>query len=262
MTHHPGTPSAPRVEGVLFDLDDTLLDLRTAQLAAFTATVRRQWPQAPDVGSRRFDDAAHHFAADVAGHYQRYVAGETDFTGQRLARARDALTQLGAPEALAVPRPELWTDAYEAEVRSHWALFEDVAPTLEALRRRGVAVGIITNNVEAYQRGKADTIGLTDVRVLVGSDTAGAPKPDPAPFLEACRRLDLAPAQVACVGDSLTHDVRGAAAAGLVPVWLRRGLPDAGRPVWEPEAAAWQVAGLGALTAWWDADLASREEMG
>ncbi|WP_295015625.1 HAD family hydrolase [uncultured Micrococcus sp.] len=264
-----GAPSHAPVEGVLFDLDDTLLDLRAAQLPAFAETVRVQWPQAPDEGSAAFAGAAEHFAADLGGHYPRYLAGELDFLGQRLARARDALARLGAPADRTEPDAGLWTDGYEKRVRSHWRVFDDVVAALAGLRAAGVGVGIVTNNVEAYQRGKADAIGLADVAVLVGSDTAGAPKPDPAPFLEGCRRLGLPPERVACVGDSLENDVRGAQAAGLVPVWLRRPVPGqtpaAGEaamqgPAWDASERTWWIDGLGALAAWFPAagmDLAS-----
>lgn len=262
-----GTPAVPAVAGVLFDLDDTLIDLRSAQLPAFAETVRAQWPEAPAEGSASFREAAEHFAADRGGHYPRYLSGELDFPGQRLARARDALGLLGAPEDQAEPDAGLWTDGYEARVRSHWRVFDDVVAALAGLREAGVGVGIVTNNKEAYQRGKADAIGLADVAVLVGSDTAGAPKPDPAPFLEGCRRLGLAPESVACVGDSLESDVRGAQAAGLVPVWLRRlaTAPETDgvgvrEPAWDAAERTWWVAGLGALAAWFpaaSADLAS-----
>ncbi|UBH24184.1 HAD family hydrolase [Micrococcus porci] len=267
MIRTPGTPSAPVVDGVLFDLDDTLLDLRGAQLPAFAETVRAQWPDAPPAEAGVFVRAADHFAADRSGHYQRYIAGELDFAGQRLARARDALAVLGAPGAVAEPDPALWTDEYEVRVRAHWALFDDVVPTLATLRSSGVALGIVTNNVEAYQRAKADALGLEAITVLVGSDSAGAPKPDPAPFLEACRRMGTTPGRTACVGDSLSHDVRGARAAGLVPVWLRRGAGAAdggGEGRWDAAEGAWTIGGLGALAAWFPgsgADLASGREV-
>ncbi|MDO4239247.1 HAD family hydrolase [Micrococcus sp.] len=268
----PGTPATPAVAGVLFDLDDTLMDLRAAQLPAFTETVRAQWPEAPEEGAPAFAAAAEHFAADLGGHYPRYLAGELDFLGQRLARARDALALLGAPADREEPDAALWTDGYEERVRAHWRVFDDVVAALAGLREAGVGVGIVTNNVEAYQRGKADAIGLADVAVLVGSDTAGAPKPDAAPFLEGCRRLGLDPADVACVGDSLENDVRGAQAAGLVPVWLCRPATRAGEaggagpgveaPVWDAAERTWRITGLGALAAWFPAagaDLASAD---
>ena len=185
-----GAPSHAPVEGVLFDLDDTLLDLRAAQLPAFAETVRVQWPQAPDEGSAAFAGAAQHFAADLGGHYPRYLAGELDFLGQRLARARDALARLGAPADHTEPDAGLWTDGYEKRVRSHWRVFDDVVAALAGLRAAGVGVGIVTNNVEAYQRGKADAIGLADVAVLVvAAEQVVADVPDAVTALDPDRPL-------------------------------------------------------------------------
>ena len=248
-----GTPAPPAWDAVLFDLDDTLLDLRAAQQTAFDATVRRQWAGAADVDPALLAEAAHAFAGDTGGHYARYVAGELTFQEQRLARVADALRALGVPEAAATPLDGLWTTDYEEVVRGQWALFPATADVLAEVRDSGRGVGIVTNNVEAYQRGKADALGLEWVEVLIGSDTAGAPKPDPAPFLAGCARLGTDPARTLMVGDSLRHDVEGARSAGLVPVWLSPDAPAHGEgdgPFWEAERACWGMRAIGRLRTW------------
>lgn len=261
----PTPGEVPEWDGVLFDLDDTLLDLRAAQHAAFGRTVRMQWADVAGVDPALLAAAAEAFAGDAGGHYPRYVAGELTFEEQRLARAADALALLGAPEADRVPRTPLWTSEYETVVRGHWALFPATADVLAAVRDSGRAVGIVTNNVEAYQRAKADALGLDWVRVLIGSDTAGAPKPDPAPILAGCERMGTAPARTLMVGDSLRHDVAGAQAAGLVPVWLTPDQATTGEaepepaadptpvpPRWDAERDCWRLPAIGGLRAWLD----------
>ena len=104
-----GAPAPPAWDAVLFDLDDTLLDLRSAQHAAFDATVRRQWAGAADVDPAVLAEATDAFASDAGGHYGRYVAGELTFEEQRLARVADALRALGVPEDAATPLDGLWT---------------------------------------------------------------------------------------------------------------------------------------------------------
>lgn len=261
-------------DGVLFDLDDTLLDLKTAQRAAFSATVRRQWPGVDALGEGALQAAAADFAADVHGHYQRYIAGELTFAQQRLARAADALAALGAPAGCAVPGERHWVTEYEDLVRSHWEVFPEVAAVLADVRAAGRAVGIVTNNVEEYQRGKASEVGLGWVDVVIGSDTAGAPKPDPAPFLAGCAALGTVPERTLCVGDSLKHDVAGARGAGLVPVWVVRDSASAAdgsgegagtepaevpaadvrrsaeAPVRDRGEGCWRIGSLEALRAW------------
>lgn len=211
----------PQVRGVLFDLDDTLVDLKTAQLVTFEETAARQ---AELTGGRlpdpdRVAAAALHFAADAHGHYQRYVDGELDFLGQRLARARDALDLVGLA---ADPDPDLWGRVYEQQVRSRWSLFDDVEPLLRLLDDARIPWGVVTNNTEDYQRGKLAAVGLDQVQVVVGTDTAGAPKPDPAPFLAGCAGLGLDPADVLYVGDNPLKDGLGAREAGLVSLLILR----------------------------------------
>lgn len=215
----PAVP--PAVQGVLFDLDDTLVDLKSAQLATFVEAVRVQTERdgAALPGRAAMEAAALHFAADVNGHYQRYIDGDLDFLRQRFARARDALEMLRVPSE---PDPELWSEGYEAQVRQRWSLFEDVRPMLDRLAEAGIPWGVVTNNVEAYQRGKVSAVGLGDVSVVIGSDTAGAPKPDPAPFLAGCAALGVDPAHVLYVGDNPAKDGAGARDAGLVSLLVLR----------------------------------------
>lgn len=231
--------------------------------------MHHQWAGVGGVAPGVLAAAVEAFAADADGHYDRYLAGELSFAGQRLARARSALERLGAPAETAEPLVALWLTDYEDEIRAHWALFPATADVLAAVRASGRAVGIVTNNVEEYQRGKADALGLDWVRVLIGSDTAGAPKPDPAPFLAGCERMGTEPARTLMVGDSLSSDVAGARGAGLVPVWLApddAGVPrdatapepdqdpaaDAApvAPRWDAERECWRMDAIGGLLTW------------
>ena len=51
----------------------------------------------------------------------------------------------------------------------------------------------------------------------------GLHKPDPAFFARVAAELGLPPAAIAYVGDRVDNDVRPAAAAGMVAVFVRRG---------------------------------------
>ena len=70
---------------------------------------------------------------------------------------------------------------------------------------------------------KLDAAGLGGIGVLVGTDTVGVPKPDPAIYLEGVRRLGTGPGETLYVGDNRLLDAEGATAAGLLGVWLNRG---------------------------------------
>ena len=103
-----------------------------------------------------------------------------------------------------------------------YALYDDVLPALEALKGRGVVLALITNN-----RGDPNALcrdqGLYPaLDFAIGSDDAGAGKPDPAIFRVALRRAGTAPHETMHVGDQYDTDVRGARASGIHPVLLDR----------------------------------------
>jgi putative hydrolase of the HAD superfamily len=80
----------------------------------------------------------------------------------------------------------------------------------------------VSNNVHDYQRAKLDGAGLDRIKILVGTDTVGAAKPEPAIYLEGVRLLGSTPGETLYVGDNRLLDAEGATAAGLVGVWLNR----------------------------------------
>jgi putative hydrolase of the HAD superfamily len=105
---------------------------------------------------------------------------------------------------------------------ARWRAYGDVAPAMQRLRARGVAVGIVSN----WDRRLKDLIsgvGLGElVSTIVCSAEVGLHKPDPRIFELACKRLAVAPAEAAHVGDHYYSDIIGAEVAGLRPVLLDR----------------------------------------
>lgn len=219
-----GSGRAPRtIAGVLFDVDDTLVDLGSA-MRATVVELAAQLPAALDLEARR--RAAELFAQDGRRRYHAYLAGELSFVEQRVARMRDACAALGVPlpdrgasaEALA----ELWGEPYEQAMRRRWGPFDDVHPSLDALEAAGFAVGAVTNNVAAYQTEKLRTAGLERIADVVGIDAVGVVKPDPAIFHEGARRLGLVPEQCVYIGDDPAADGIGARDARMLSVLVDR----------------------------------------
>lgn len=61
-----------------------------------------------------------------------------------------------------------------------------------------------------------------DVDAVVSSEELACYKPDPAVFVEVCRRMHVVPLDVVHVGDDLVADVEGARRLGMRAVWLNR----------------------------------------
>lgn len=225
MSTFAGPVIAAPVRAVLFDIDDTLVDLRSAMEIAVRAVSTEFVPELSDEGWAKIH---WEFRVDPTGRYQAFLDGELSFVEQRIARARRAFASVGGalPEEHVAP----WNAAYESEAMRRWAPYPEVLGALDTLDARGIPYGAVSNNVESYQRRKLDLCRLQRVSVLVGTDTVGAPKPDPAIFHEGARQLGSDPAHTLYVGDNLLIDAVGASAAGLPALWLNR--DDAADDVW------------------------------
>jgi putative hydrolase of the HAD superfamily len=199
------------VSGVLFDVDDTLVDHAGASRGAILARLR-------EVGLPHGAEAADRWRALDEQHFGRFLTGEIGFQEQRRARVRGILEK-----DLDDPAADAWFAAYNEQFESAWACFDDVLAALALLDARGLPVGVVTNLDTARQRYKLDRVGLSGrFRVLVGLDSLGVGKPDPAVFRHACELLGTEPSDTAFVGDRLDHDALGARDAGLLAVWLDR----------------------------------------
>ncbi|MBI9114476.1 HAD family hydrolase [Sanguibacter sp. YZGR15] len=223
-----------QVDGVLFDVDDTLVDTRSA----FGVAMRRiAETYLPDLPADRHDEVLVHWRRDALGHYRAYTRGETTFRAQRLARANLLQEEFGG-----APVPdeafEEWDAVFEGAFQDGWAAHAEAASCVADLAAHGLKVGALSNAAFDYQVLKLERAGLGDVPMLVGVDTLGVGKPDPRVFLEACRLLGTEPHRTVYVGDELDVDARGALAAGLRAVWVDRPGARRGGPHLEDPALA------------------------
>lgn len=128
----------------------------------------------------------------------------------------------------ALLRDELGLDdaalrAYLAAEHRVWepniALLGSAHALLEALRARGVRLGVVANHWPEpawIVRDEIERLGVAarvDAVVLAGE--VGARKPDPAIFERALAELGVDATAVLHVGDRLEEDVAGAAALGM-----------------------------------------------
>ncbi|MEV7661190.1 HAD family hydrolase [Paenarthrobacter sp. NPDC089316] len=206
------------IRGVLFDIDDTLVDLEYAMTTALRDVSEHLLPGLDQAGWVKFGRI---FTHETTHFYDRYLAGELTFNEQRLLRGRAALGHFGV-ELEDGEEAQAWVAEYHQRQTSYVRAFGDVEEVLDALDAAGVPYGAVSNNVHDYQRAKLDGAGLARITTLVGTDTVGVPKPDPAIYLEGVRLLGTNPGETLYVGDNRLLDADGATAAGLVGVWLNR----------------------------------------
>ncbi len=108
------------------------------------------------------------------------------------------------------------------QVRMDLVLFDDVKPALDALKSRGLVLGLISN-IEQDIAGTLDKLGLRSrLGVVVTSQDAGSSKPKPEIFQYALRQAGVRPAEAIYIGDQYQVDVIGARGAGMKGILLDR----------------------------------------
>jgi HAD superfamily hydrolase (TIGR01549 family) len=118
--------------------------------------------------------------------------------------------------------------AYEcaAEMTRAWEhahnfeLYDDVLPTLAALRARALKLALVSNtarDLDAFVVHHA-----LEVDAAVSSRAHGKVKPHESIFRAVLDRLGIPPGQAAMVGDSPEDDIEGAKVLGIRPFLLDR----------------------------------------
>jgi putative hydrolase of the HAD superfamily len=203
------------VRGVLFDVDDTLVDHSGAQRTAIVAHLASLGLEHDDAAVGRWREAEER-------HFSRHLTGELTFQGQRRARVREMLAEHGGADLDDATADE-WFAGFTIHNEAAWTTYDDVGAALAMLASRALAVGIVTNVDASHQRRKLERVGLGGYfDVVVGLDTLGFGKPDPRVFRHACELLGTKPSDTFFVGDRLDDDAVGARDAGLRAVWLDR----------------------------------------
>jgi phosphoglycolate phosphatase len=179
---------------VLVDLDGTLVD------------------SAPDIAA-----AANATLADL-GLAALEIAQVRSFIGEGIAvlvrRSLCARMSTSEVERKLGPALEEFERHYAAMNGRYSSVYPGVNEGLREMRRLGLKTACVTNKVLRFAEPLlAHHSLLEQFDTVVAGDSTPAKKPDPAPVLEACRRLGVSPAESVLIGDS-RHDAHAARAAG------------------------------------------------
>jgi len=204
------------VRGVLFDLDDTLFDHNFATIQALDGLCVEEpaftcWPVAEL--RARYSVLLEELHAGV-------LSGRVSIPDARYERFRRLLSDAtNAP--VSGDRPTHLSAFYRAAYEGAWRAVPGAIPLLTALRDRGLAIAIVTNNLTSEQRQKLERCGMNAlIDVLITSEDIGTAKPDPAIFRAALDRIALRAEDVVMVGDAWATDIVGAQNAGVKAIWF------------------------------------------
>ncbi len=186
--------SSPLPDAVIFDNDGLLLDTESV------------WTRAErDLYERRGMDFT---TADK----HELVGTSAEVAGEVLERRLD---EPGRAAELIEELNELVVAELEHGVEAMIGARE----LLHSLRRRGTPIGLVSNSPLVFVVRSLQLVGFEDqFDVVLSAHEVAAPKPAPDPYLEACRRLGVAPGPgVVALEDSPTG-VAAARAAGLTVI--------------------------------------------
>jgi HAD superfamily hydrolase (TIGR01549 family) len=107
-------------------------------------------------------------------------------------------------------------------VNHHFEMYDDVAPVMEMLRKRGLIIGAISNSHRSLD-AFCDHFCLGHaITICVSGAEHGYMKPHRSIFDTALERAKVTASEAMMVGDSYAHDITGALNAGWKAVLLRR----------------------------------------
>ncbi len=191
------------MKGVVFDLDETLVDRRGSL----------------DAYARRLNEA---FADSAVATGDLFVSEFHRLDGNGRVPRDEFFERLSAV---------LFRDVSAARIKEHfettaWTqpfLFDEVPELLRSIRERGWRIGIVTNGGVAAQSAKIENSGLAElIDESVISAAFGMKKPAPEIFRHLTDQLHIDPALSWFVGDDPRADIWGAAQVGFKTCWVER----------------------------------------
>lgn len=199
------------IKAVIFDLDDTLYDFKTAE----------------QLGRKTIRD----YAANVIGtdgdaflqcfvdtmHEQMRLHPETSGCHSRCIRAQLVCEKLHFPLSHAAIISDLFWNTFIDSIKP----FDGIHELFAMLHERGIKIGTCTNMSADWQLKKLVKLGLCDLcDFVVTSEEAAVEKPVKAIFDLCAQKAGCRNDECLFIGDNPVFDAEGAIAAGMHGLWI------------------------------------------
>ncbi len=182
---------------IIFDLDGTLVD------------------SSPDIRT------AINFAVGPYGARPVSVELTRELVGEGITRLMEKVIEIQSLQVGAEPLVERFLSYYSKHLVELTSVYDGVQETLAKLS--GYRKAIVSNKREDLSRRSLEVLGLAPhFDLVVGSETAPAKKPSPAPIYYVLDKLGLRPADAVIVGDS-TYDIEAGRSAGIKTIAVTYG---------------------------------------
>jgi HAD superfamily hydrolase (TIGR01549 family) len=189
-----------KLKVILFDLDDTLLDLKEASLVSFNKA--------------------------LMSHNLRPVSLEEMLSYWCRPWMEVIKSVMGSEKIPDEIRRSIGIEYMHRFNEIHLTysrIYPDAYDTLSSIHGMGLPIGIVSRRPRIAIEEELKKFGLTNfVNVIVGSDDVRDHKPSPSPVLLATTLLNVLPCECALVGDS-PDDVQAGELAGVITISVMTG---------------------------------------
>ncbi len=219
------------VPSVVFDLDSTLLDNSSYQIA-LVEICRQVSELHPGLEPGQLQQ----INSDIwTSNKDRYMAELWEGAKDTFSLGEEVweliLAQCGVQSRSIVREAARIHDATEAR---HFRLYADARSAVRTLQQAGIRMVLVTNGPSQLQRRKIEILGIVPwFEAILVSAEVGHSKPEPEIYMLALECLNADPQEAWFVGDNLYTDIAGANNVGMPSVWVNR----TGEP-WPPDAPA------------------------
>lgn len=203
---------AQKPKFIYFDLDDTLLDHKSAERNALE-DIREYFSFLADVDLGTLVDIYHRINSKQ---WKLYSEGSIDRKKLQQNRFELTLRELDADPGRHAEVGNKYMRCY----RNHWRWVEGARSAFDQIRQT-FEVGILTNGFSETQKAKFHRFNLYEsAHHLVISEDVGHLKPHPKIFEHATSLTSYKPNEILYIGDSFNSDVKGGTGFGWNVAWF------------------------------------------
>ena len=197
-------------QGILFDLDDTLIDFKASETSALALVYENFYKAFTQAGI--FNSHFHEINQSL---WRAVESTQLPVAHLRLKRFQLLSEALGASL-----ETEQVAAFYEHQLGTTARWFPGAAEALSLLERQH-KLGVVTNGLTHIQKAKYQHLALgTWFKSFVISEEVATAKPQKEIFHIALTEIETAPSHTLMVGDSLTSDYQGSLNAGMDFCWI------------------------------------------
>ncbi len=205
------------IKAVFLDFDEMIFDHKFSSIRALRA-LGNEHPELLDKDDNWLEAE---FWKLMDWNYPDVLSKKITNDEARIARIDKLFQMIGIK--LSDERLKELSEIYRNEYVKEARYIPGVDRLMNAIKKKGLFLGIITNGMTITQENRLAGLGLNHlVERLIASEEIGVAKPEKDIFDFALKIANCKAEEAVMIGDSWQKDVYGAVNAGWKAIWLKR----------------------------------------